>query len=86
MATSEDSSLLPTTTNSSNYSQDSMLLDSDCKIVTTVFEYLPWDNEDNFISYETSVLIVKIVACLVAPCLAPFGIVTNIVNTVVFFK
>ena len=78
MAKIEDSSLPPTTTNSSNYSQNSSHLDSDCKIVTTVFEYLPWDNEDNFISYDTSVLIVKIVACLIAPCLAPFGIVTNV--------
>nr|KAG5712465.1 hypothetical protein BaRGS_011439 [Batillaria attramentaria] len=55
-------------------------------VITPEASFLPWDNPDNIISYVTYQEIDKLVTCAVVPPLFLLGLVTNLINCVVFWR
>ena len=49
-------------------------------------DYLPWDNPDNIISYETYLLMERGLFCYAIPTLFLVGVPTNLLNCVVFYR
>ena len=49
-------------------------------------DYLPWDNPDNIISYETYLLLERGLFCYAIPTLFFVGVPTNLLNCVVFYR
>ena len=49
-------------------------------------DYLPWDNPDNIISYETYLLMERGLFCYAIPTLFLVGVPANLLNCVVFYR
>ena len=49
------------------------------------FQYLPWNNPDNVITLETTVVFLKVIGGFFIPLLSSVGVVANVINCLVFF-
>ena len=51
-----------------------------------VNSFVPWNNPDNVITYETSTTIGNIFVCYFNPIIFFIGVPANVINCVVFFR
>ena len=48
--------------------------------------FVPWDNPDNIISFETFIAIESVIYCYINPIVFCIGVPANVLNCVVFFR
>ena len=48
--------------------------------------FVPWDNPDNVITFETFAAIENILICYFNPIIFCIGVPANVLNSVVFFR
>ena len=59
---------------------------NDSKGYSDVDSFVPWDNPDNVITYETYSVIDNIIFCYCNPIMFFIGVPSNVLNCVVFFR
>ena len=48
--------------------------------------FVPWDNPDNIITFETFIAIENVLICYVNPLIFCIGVPANVLNCVVFLR
>ena len=79
---------VPSTTDSCNTSSgtiNSTEIYSDCIVVSAETIYIPCYNADNLVSRQFRLLVEDVLYVGILPLVAVVGVVTNIINCVVFF-
>ena len=61
-----------------NHSDSTVHIDED--------NFIPWDNLDNVITFQTLAAIANILACYFNPLIFCFGVPANVLNCIVFFR
>ena len=59
---------------------------SDSKGYGDVDSFVPWDNPDNVITFETFLAIENVYFCYFNPFIICIGVPANVLNCVVFFR
>ena len=59
---------------------------SDSKPSSDGNSFLPWDNPDNVITFETFITAENIINCYINPIIFCIGVPANVLNCVVFFR
>ena len=59
---------------------------TDSKVYGNADSYLPWDNPDNVIAFQTFAAVENILTCYFNPVIFCVGVPANVLNCVVFFR
>ena len=59
---------------------------SDSKDYRDVGSFVPWDNPDNVITFETFIAVENSLICYLNPFVFCVGVTTNVLSCVVFFR
>ena len=75
-----------TTTTTTPFATTTLSVEEKSSTISSDGDYLPWDNPDNIISYETYLLMERGLFCYAIPTLFLVGVPTNLLNCVVFYR
>ena len=75
-----------TTTTTTPFATTTLSVEEKSSTISSDGDYLPWDNPDNIISYETYLLMERGLFCYAIPTLFLVGVPANLLNCVVFYR
>ena len=75
-----------TTTTTTPFATTTLSVEEKSSTISSDGDYLPWDNPDNIISYETYLLMERGLFCYAIPTLFFVGVPANLLNCVVFYR
>ena len=80
------SAFTETTTTTTPFATVTLSVEEKSCTISIEDDYLPWDNPDNIISYETYLLMERGLFCYAIPTLFFVGVPANLLNCVVFYR